>query len=203
MRRRTTEEEKKKRSTFGHFFPLSSNVYVNSLALGGMKRLHQRSLSSGNKHQQIPSNPHSLTCSHKYAYTHICLVSLQILPFTTTSPGTKPEAWEKDGRPLAPCLPLLRPAQGGDGRKLVSPQTPSPSSHGVRPSPPASITFEDYKRPESNTGKCTGKNVPAQNKTDLKNNEIKSRWLRRGGSKYSGHASVPRIAGGRQNEYRE
>lgn len=75
------------------------------------------------------------------------------------SPETKPEAWEKDGRPLAPCLtPCIQLREVTEER--LCPLAPSPYSRGVRPSLPASITFEDEKRPESNTGKCTGKNVP-------------------------------------------
>lgn len=105
---------------------------------------------SGNKHQQIPSNPDSLSYAHTHMHTQ---------PPPSTSPETKLKAWEKDGRPLAPCLaPCIQLREVTE--ESLCPPAPLPYSRGVHPSPPASITFEDEKRPESNTGKCTGRNVP-------------------------------------------
>lgn len=112
---------RKKRSELGHFFPLS-NVYVNGLALGAMKWGLQRSVSLAtniSKSHQILTPSH--TCTHMHTRTHTHMHTLA----PSTSPGTKLEAWEKDGRPLAPCPAPLHPAQGGDGRKLVPPSTPT------------------------------------------------------------------------------
>lgn len=81
---------------------------------------------SGNKHQQIPSNPDSFSYAHMHTQA------------PSTSQETKLEAWEKDGRPLAPCLaPCIQLREVTE--ESLCPPAPLPYSRCVRPSPPASI----------------------------------------------------------------
>lgn len=160
--RRQTRE---KRSTLGHFFPLS-NVYVNSLALGRNEVRAPKECVSGNKHQQIPSSSDSLLCSCKLAYAHKRTFSLRP-PLPLQGPN-----WRL-GKKMAALWPTVLPPASSSGRWrnkvcALTPPATLPSSHGVCPSPPASITFEDKKRPESNTGKRSARNVPALNRTNLK-----------------------------------
>lgn len=112
------------------FFPL--NVYINSVALGGL----QRSVCLWQQTSVNPIKP------------RLPLMQLTLLPTpsspTTTSPETELEAWEKDGRPLPPTVLPPASSTGRWGKKACVPQQPPPSP-GVCPSPPASISFEDLE----------------------------------------------------------
>lgn len=71
---------------------------------------------SGNKHQQIPSNPDSLSYTHTHTYAHSA--PLHLSRDQTRGLGKR---WP----PFGPLSCPLHPAQGGDGRKLVPPSTPT------------------------------------------------------------------------------
>lgn len=73
--------------------------------------------------------------------------------------------------PFGPLSCPLHPAQGGDGRKLVSPSSSPPLA--CVPVLQHQSCLRTWRRPKLNTGKCTGKNVPVENETNMKNNEIK------------------------------
>lgn len=142
------KKKKKKRVNARSFFS-AQQCLCQRFSAGSNEMRAPKECVSGNKHQQIPSNPDSLS------YTHTCTLS-------PPPPLQRPN--QRLGKKMAglwppvlpPCIQLREVTE-----ESLCPPAPLPYSRGVRPSPLASITFEDVQRPESNTGKCTGRNVPA------------------------------------------
>ena len=132
---------KKKKKVSARSFFSTQQCLCQRFSAGSNEERAPKECVSGNKHQQISSNPDSLSLSHTHMHTQA----------PSISPETKPEAWEKDGRPLAPCLaPCVQLREVTE--ESLCPPAPPPHSRGVRPRPLASITFEDKKGPKSNTG---------------------------------------------------